>query len=443
MPPNECKDSKFKLCFTLKQHTPLIHFQANQNGATLRATELKPKLDRFLLTKLGKGDYEKGKEEAKRKGWLIGKGEHPALDYKIKIQSDEKEEIDNFQTKKLGAYFGDYSSILLDKISITITSFQQKILENIDENIFAEFILTTNFGSRQNKGFGSFTVEKANQKKIQVDTIPLLEKHYEVLNKLSSTNPLKEIASFYQDVKSGSKMRRRKSKLMQYFLKKNIRWEKRWIKRKLQEQNETLFQDLKDEYHQKNDFNFNDDENYQYIRSLLGISGNIEFITYSYENKKNEADDLKKQIEKERNRDQKNRLKRKRQRLMKEADSLKIVVSIEHNEPRKEKKIERFASPIFFKVINNDIYILMEKERPLNREILDKVFEFTASYKNGNEKTSLTPVLKTPDLTDRELANMYKEIFKHQPNKKNGSKPKKENIQKHFNNPFANLKDML
>ena len=38
----------YKLEFTLKQHTPLIHFQHDQAGATLRATEVKPKLDKFL-----------------------------------------------------------------------------------------------------------------------------------------------------------------------------------------------------------------------------------------------------------------------------------------------------------------------------------------------------------------------------------------------------------
>jgi len=44
--------SKFKVEFTLKQHTPMIHFQADQSGATLRATELKPKLDRFLIERV-------------------------------------------------------------------------------------------------------------------------------------------------------------------------------------------------------------------------------------------------------------------------------------------------------------------------------------------------------------------------------------------------------
>lgn len=40
----------FQITFTLKQHTPIIHFQHDQEGATLRASEVKPKLDRFLYT---------------------------------------------------------------------------------------------------------------------------------------------------------------------------------------------------------------------------------------------------------------------------------------------------------------------------------------------------------------------------------------------------------
>jgi len=50
--------SKFKLEFTLKQHTPLIHFQSNQKGATLRATELKPKLDKFLIEQFQKDNID-------------------------------------------------------------------------------------------------------------------------------------------------------------------------------------------------------------------------------------------------------------------------------------------------------------------------------------------------------------------------------------------------
>jgi hypothetical protein len=39
-------DCRFEV--RLKQHTPMIHFQHDQAGATLRATEVKPKLDRYV-----------------------------------------------------------------------------------------------------------------------------------------------------------------------------------------------------------------------------------------------------------------------------------------------------------------------------------------------------------------------------------------------------------
>ena len=45
--------SAFSLNYTLKAQSPMIHFQAQQQGATLRATEVKPKLDKFIIQKLG------------------------------------------------------------------------------------------------------------------------------------------------------------------------------------------------------------------------------------------------------------------------------------------------------------------------------------------------------------------------------------------------------
>ena len=93
----------YQLEIKLKQHTPLIHFQHDQDGATLRASEVKPKLDKYILTQLGGGDYEKGKAEAKANGWLIGKGDHPALDYKMRIE-DSIDNIVSFEINKKQIY---------------------------------------------------------------------------------------------------------------------------------------------------------------------------------------------------------------------------------------------------------------------------------------------------------------------------------------------------
>ena len=62
--------SHFKLEFTLKQHTPIIHFQSDQKGATLRATDLKPKLDRFLIEQLKMLDNN-AKPKEMYKNWFI------------------------------------------------------------------------------------------------------------------------------------------------------------------------------------------------------------------------------------------------------------------------------------------------------------------------------------------------------------------------------------
>ena len=76
------------LTVTLKQHTPLIHFQHDQYGATLRASEVKPKLDRFIFSLL-----EEGKEEAKRRGWTKGNDRTLSLNYKLKIKSSVEDQL--------------------------------------------------------------------------------------------------------------------------------------------------------------------------------------------------------------------------------------------------------------------------------------------------------------------------------------------------------------
>lgn len=197
---------------TLKQHTPLIHFQHDQDGATLRASEVKPKLDRFMLTKLGNGNYQEGVELAKANGWLVGKGEHPALDYKMRIEAAEVEElIINEQRKYTEQHENDHKPYIQhgdDKYLARIRkSDGRKICDlkqyplffaNLDAdyynpneyrkfsyteaplvmvlsaksdslysfianaNLLNDFFFQTNFGTRQSKGFGSFTIDVAD-----------------------------------------------------------------------------------------------------------------------------------------------------------------------------------------------------------------------------------------------------------------------------------------
>ena len=40
----------YKMTIKLLAQSPMIHFQGKIDGATLRGSELKPKLDRFLIS---------------------------------------------------------------------------------------------------------------------------------------------------------------------------------------------------------------------------------------------------------------------------------------------------------------------------------------------------------------------------------------------------------
>ena len=187
-----------KLEITLKQHTPLIHFQHDQNGATLRASEVKPKLDRFILTKLGDGNYEQGSKIAKDNGWLIGKGEHPALDYKMRIECEKpiKVALPLIEVKKKGVVQKDelgrilfttqnypdnmnslimsnmggrikenvFNFVLFNNIKIIIIYKNDLLIDNIKKLIFT-FFIENGFGNRISKGFGSFTVNTINGEK--------------------------------------------------------------------------------------------------------------------------------------------------------------------------------------------------------------------------------------------------------------------------------------
>lgn len=185
--------SNFKLEFTLKQHTPLIHFQ-HDHGATLRATEVKARLDKFLIAKFFQDEFEPCKK------YLVGYSEKDekslqerfakgfrALNYKLRIQPK------NVQLSKIGfvnqsrnkgvfwedsfpCFFANmgkenkknpkWFSFCPEMIPCTINSVDSGIIELLKDtkNYFLNFFLANNFGARNGKGFGSFTLETFHKK---------------------------------------------------------------------------------------------------------------------------------------------------------------------------------------------------------------------------------------------------------------------------------------
>lgn len=173
--------SDFELKFTLRQHTPLIHFQHDQPGATLRATEVKPAFDRYLIQKLT-GQTEPAtavsamETHPEYRFWLIGKGnkEQPALDYKLSIRATPAIypiETFNSQNQRYQNFPGFFANLTREgtpeakhfsfspgPVQVEFHSMDETLLAAINRH-FADFLAQTNFGSRKTKGFGSFTVE--------------------------------------------------------------------------------------------------------------------------------------------------------------------------------------------------------------------------------------------------------------------------------------------
>ena len=166
----------FQIQFTLRQHTPMIHFQHDQDGATLRATEVKPKLDRFIVEKIGSQHpvaettpYDAGVVYAKTHKWLIGEGKNGiALDYQMRIMVLEAPQattiLKGVQFPCFFANMGDdYSEnpkkfvFHKENLILQINCFHTELKQLIEES-FSAFIAQTNFGMRQSKGFGCFTV---------------------------------------------------------------------------------------------------------------------------------------------------------------------------------------------------------------------------------------------------------------------------------------------
>lgn len=166
----EIKDG-CKIQFKLLAQTPMIHFQAEEPGATLRGSEVKPKLDRYLIRQLLISEF--GNDDPKNfsilkknyKDYFIDPDNHDALDYKISFISgngakNDVERLDAYTIYcwNMGVAESDQRVGLWSDPECTILCFNDELLKLIQENI-EDFFLMTNFGTMQDKGFGSFLPE--------------------------------------------------------------------------------------------------------------------------------------------------------------------------------------------------------------------------------------------------------------------------------------------
>ncbi|MCT7586797.1 hypothetical protein [Aliarcobacter butzleri] len=369
--------SNYKVEFTLKQHTPIIHFQSDQIGATLRATELKPKFDRFLK-KYAFNDtfetyktfligYDKNKNQTEKD--FEGK---EAFDYKITIiANNEKFQSITKKAKKFDkninedkiveegfpTFFATMGKewknapkyfVYCDYLKINIISFDSRFIEII-KNAFKEFIFNTNFGTRQSKGFGSFSVDKINNKNSnysseklffdinlnQIDKqifnfVKYLENpdiYYQEQKKL-----FEAIDIFYKTIRSGINIKNKfyfKSLLFMYAKSKGITWDKKLLKNAFISKNDINKQIEEHRPHYEDPLLFQSNKSFL-IRDLLGLSTTQEWLSYKL------------------------RVRHPKEKGIDELNGIKI----------KENNIKRFKSPITIKPIKIEnshfrIYIIL------------------------------------------------------------------------------------
>lgn len=399
---------------TLKQHTPLIHFQHDQDGATLRASEVKPKLDKFILSKLTQEEHRNGEKE----GWIKSKSGNTWLDYKMRIEAEgaqkeyllasyiKKEDIEKL--KRVGidaigntAFFAQEkqkSNILNNKnprsewnkidkkglftedsTVVTIISGNQdaKLTEIINANIQC-FFVAFNFGTRQSKGFGCFSVSEVRLN----GTVQSLREYEELLKEefpfvckketkdATLSSVLSIIKKDYQLLKSGDNPQRspsqyKKSLLFCYAIDRmqgNPRWEKRFFKKNLKSEVEKKGYHLKSNKNKQGGWNepIKDSDgnqgwkdtsgyNYNYIRAVLGLAEQFEF------------------------------------RLTGKTGATAIV------KVNGGEELQRFKSPLLFKVFGNLIYLVGNEPTV----ILDKKVDFSYRLKEIIEENEIKKDVET------------------------------------------------
>ncbi|MDO4790559.1 MAG: hypothetical protein Q3998_06310 [Porphyromonas sp.] len=358
-----------RLTFELVQHTPIIHFQANDRGATLRASEVKPKLDKYLMQKFEKEGFYRSQiekwsipgQEALNYKLSFRLKEGASMEYYLPVSNMSKKNIEELQKRKElkdikilspSPFFANEEKLKKGQEKWAELKLAILSKENIVGEIFSkyedlcdfiklhleDFFLLHNFGMRQTKGFGSYTISSIPGMRIAKSQRDIAQrmKDIGVVDCLESkSNDVRyqfgQIAKFHNKIKTGA--RGTISELRYYFHEKKIEWEKILeleMLNRLQESNSRIFP-------------------VRYIRALLGLHEHFEFPN-GRNNKK--------------------------------------VIRVSHD------NIDRFASPITYKPIGGIIYIILAEEIP--SEMLGA--EFIFSTDSVYEQSILTP--DTFDLAD-------------------------------------------
>ena len=415
----------YNINIELKQVSPMLHFQGREDGATIRATELKPKLDRFILSWIAfensKITWDKDalnsetlmlnncvKELIKEhKDWFIDKtGEKHALNYKVRIIAGNR--LNNIKDKCFGnaGYvlkqnkheYSYYESIFI-KIKCFNESLKNKIIE-----LFPLFIDSIAFGLQQGKGYGNYRVKKIDDKVINYsieENIIKIKDHFSkdnddlLIYKLKLTKGLdyvavlNAIANYNRYLKSGLRCGRNyPSVLMKKYLKMDEKkWEiineKKAMKHELAE-NYNIDELIRKDYRGKPidiDNNMNasyDEEKVYYTRGILGFAPTY---TYHLSVEENKAAFNKQVVKK----------------MFKK--SFEVQAKIE------KKEISRFPSPIHFHLHKNysTVYLIIRNYQILKLQKYDTEIKFKEKfYDNEKQKNTREAIVINANILNQD-----------------------------------------
>ena len=351
------KNTLFTSYFHLTQHSPMIHFQQEQEGATLRVSEVKPKLDRFIrkdlrrinpallekIQEVYKGDFfssshadrqkkpqespykmqlwagtpkwylpqaHKVKEEDVRNlGQKLGISISP-LPYTAFFANEESvtKMEENWENIRLAAHFPNGVSGKIHSLFPGLSTLLLQCLEYV--------LVFENFGTRQSKGFGCFSL--SNQIQVGYEKIlrsdPLLTIRKKIYPKgISLDRMMATILKEYKKLKNDSGTKT--SHIRDFYERQGIIWEKEPIKLEV--------------IRGRAKAPFTVEEKYQFVRALLGLP---ELFDYP-----------------------------------KGRDTGKAFVF----DLAKDEKVERFRSPLTFKVFEHTLYLIA---CPIPDEMFSRTF---------------------------------------------------------------------
>lgn len=439
----------------------MIHFQYDQAGATLRATEVKPKLDKYLL----KCAEKESVDQQTLNAWFIqgdsenkkddkGTSSRKSFNYKMKIAKAGRPNDAEISLDDCKFYFGNQGNgekkdLVFSNCKLEIVCFIPPLLEFIDRHI-GDFFALHNFGTRQTKGFGGFLVRYHDHEGgVRAQSPEEIEKAFQESkqpyfyvdvpngDKKLIKNRMNHALTIYSIMKNGLNMTRYnedkgkyafparyvKGFVMRPYLdqldeKGELGSDKAFIKSKILHSKDRDEMDALDCDH----------KHYTFIRALLGLAEQYEFRD-RYRNNGTTTN----------SRTGRTSYRPARVSIIhcptNEDGSPKINPEMRPDDVKKLSEIQRFPSPVTIKIFQDRIYFLFNDSY---KQILNRTFLFLSFDESIADCLSKKHYLSTPKTFE---ITAFIESFVLYYNTE--AKAKLNSFRDSYtNNPYANSKNL-